>query len=177
MTQPTPQSAATAPPAGSQRDPNAGSTAELPIPSPAIGRLATPTEAALLEYGRQLILKSADTALDFHKTMLGVSATFGTLVASLLPILMWGDKDAKIPDAGGMIMIAPLLMMLASSVVFAWGYYPRYSSLSINVIDEIKLARESVIASRKVMAAVGLGLFSASLISALGLAIYFRMSI
>ena len=137
----------------------------------------TPTEAALAEYGKQLILKSADTALDFHKTMLGVSATFGTLVAALLPILMWGDKDAKIPESGGVILIFPLLLMLASSVVFAWGYYPRHSSLSINVIDEIKAARESVITSRKIMAAVGLGLFSASLLSALGLAIYFRMSV
>lgn len=136
-----------------------------------------PTQAALAEYGKQLILKSADTALDFHKTMLGISATFGTLVSALLPILMWGSKDAAIPESGGLLLITPLLLMLASSVVFAWGYYPRHSSLNINVVAEVKKARESVITSRKVLAIVGLGLFSASLLTALGLAIGFRMGV
>ncbi|WP_295936218.1 hypothetical protein [uncultured Xanthomonas sp.] len=136
--------------------------------------MPTPTETMLVEYGKQLLLKSTETALDFHKTMLGISATFGTLVAALIPILVWGDKEAKIPIAEGWLLTLPLLLMLLSSVVFAWGYYPRHATININMIEDIKAAREKVITSRKVLAGVGLGLFSASLLLALGLALYFR---
>lgn len=155
---------------------NLGTSGNFPATQFApIARALSPTEAAFREYGKQLILKSAETALEFHKTMLGISATFGTLVSALLPILMWGDKDAKLPALGGLLFVAPLLLMLLSSVVFAWGYYPRYQAININVVANIESARESVIRSRRRMAAVGLALFSASLISALGLAIYFRV--
>lgn len=130
-----------------------------------------------MEYGKQLLLKSTETALDFHKTMLGISATFGTLVAALIPVLVWGDKEAKVPMAEGWLLILPLLLMLLSSVVFAWGYYPRHATININVIEDIKAAREKVITSRKVLAGVGLGLFSASLLLALGLALYFRANV
>ena len=139
--------------------------------------MPTPTEAALVEYGKQIFLKSTETALDFHKTMLGISATFGTLVAALIPILVWGDKEAKVPMAEGWLLVLPLLLMLLSSVAFAWGYYPRHSTININVIEDIKAAREKVITSRKVLAAIGLGLFSASLLLALGLALYFRANV
>lgn len=141
---------------------------------PLAGRLPTPTEAALTEYGRQILLKSVETALDFHKTMLGISATFGTLVAALIPTLVWGDKDAVIPEAEGWLFVVPLLLMLLSSVTFAFGYYPRYASISINVIEDIQAAREETISSRKLLAGVGLGLFSASLLLTVGLTLYFR---
>lgn len=146
-------------------------------PQPAAGRIPTSTEAALVEYGKQLLLRSTETALDFHKTMLGISATFGTLVATLTPILVWGDKDAKMPMAEGWLLILPLLLMLLSSVVFAWGYYPRHASININVIEDIKAAREQVLKSRKILAGVGLGLFSASLLLSLGLTLYFRTNV
>ncbi len=141
---------------------------------PLVGRLPTPTEAALAEYGKQILLKSVETALDFHKTMLGISATFGTLVAALIPTLVWGDKDAAIPGAEGWLLIVPLLLMLLSSVTFALGYYPRHASISINVIEDIQAAREKIISSRKLLAGVGLGLFSASLLLTVGLTLYFR---
>ncbi|MEB1661099.1 hypothetical protein VDR28_21945 [Xanthomonas campestris pv. campestris] len=152
---------------------------QQPDLQPTAGRMPTPTptEAALVEYGKQLLLKSTETALDFHKTMLGISATFGTLVAALIPVLVWGDKEAKVTMAEGWLLILPLLLMLLSSVVFAWGYYPRHATININVIEDIKAAREKVITSRKVLAGVGLGLFSASLLLALGLALYFRANV
>lgn len=143
-------------------------------PQPIVGRMPTPTEATLVEYGKQLLLKSTETALDFHKTMLGISATFGTLLATLIPILVWGDKEPNVSTAEGLLLTSPLLLMLMSSVVFALGYYPRHVTININVIENIKAAREAAMKSRKVLAGVGLGLFSASLLLAFGLALYFR---
>ncbi|MFA6162090.1 MAG: hypothetical protein WC685_01530 [Methylobacter sp.] len=141
------------------------------------GRPPTPSEAALLEYGKQLMLKSVETALDFHKTMLGVSATFGTLVTSLTPILIWGEKDAKLPMPEGWLLIIPPILMLLSSIVFAFGYYPRHAALNINVVDEIQRARDEVITSRKRLAGIGLGLFSVALLLTVVLTLALRRGV
>ena len=91
-------------------------------------RAPTPMEAALVDYAKQLVLKSVETSLDFHKTMLSVSATFGSAITTLVPILVWGDKDAKIPGGPGWLLLVPALVMLLSSVSFALGYYPIFPS-------------------------------------------------
>lgn len=127
-------------------------------------RLPTLTELALLEYGKQVLLKSSETAIDFHKTMLGISATFGTLITTVTPILIWGDKDAKIPMPQGWLLLLPPLLMLLSAVVFAIGYYPRYVQFNPNLIGDICRVREQTIKFRSVLAGVGLGLFCMALL-------------
>jgi hypothetical protein len=151
--------------------PAAGQEGAVPVLE---ARLPTAAEAALLEYGKQLMLKSVETALDFHKTMLGISATFGTLVTSVTPILVWGDKDAKLPMPEGWLLIIPPILMLLSAVVFAIGYYPRHATLNVNVVDDIRRVREEVIGSRKFLACVGLGLFAAALLLTVVLTIVLR---
>lgn len=126
--------------------------------------LPTFEETALLEYGRQLMLKSVERAIEFHKTMLGVSATFGTLVTSLAPLLAWGDRNAKLPTADGWLLIIPPILMILSSAVFAFGYYPRPKEMRINVIEDIRDARDAEILWRKRLAGIGLGLFSIALL-------------
>lgn len=128
------------------------------------GRLPTAGEVALLEYGRQLTLKSVETVLDFHRTMLGVSATFGALVTSIAPILAWGDKDAKLPMPEGWLLILPTLLMVCSSGVFAIGYLPKYKELSVSVVEDVRRSREEILRSRRALAALGMALFCAALL-------------
>jgi hypothetical protein len=156
-------------------DPIAENRADLTAQAiSAEARMPTPTEIALLEYGKQVLLKSVDTAIDFHKTMLGVSATFGTLITTATPVLIWGSKDAKIPMPQGWLLIVPPLLMLLSSVVFAVGYYPRYLQFNPNVIDDVRAAREQILASRGRLARLGLGLFCVSLLSLTVLVLWLR---
>jgi|GEM_PF-3461766 len=128
-------------------------------------RNPTQAELALLEYGKQILLKSSETAMDFHKTMLGISATFGTLITSLTPILIWGSKDNKIPMPEGWLLIIPPILMLISAVVFAIGYYPRYIQFNPNIVDDIRLIRERIMKARSLLAGIGLGLFCTSILS------------
>lgn len=139
-------------------------------------RPLTHTELALLEFSKQILLKSTETSLDFHKTMLGISATFGTLITTLAPILVWGDKDAKIPMPAGWLLLIPSLLMLLSAVVFAIGYYPRYRQFNPNVIGEVRTIRDEVIKLRKILAGVGLGLFCSSLLLLSWLVIWLRLN-
>lgn len=137
-------------------------------------RLPTQTELALLEYGKQVMLKSSATAIDFHKTMLGVSATFGTLITTITPILIWGDKDVKVPMPQGWLLILPPLLMLLSSVAFALGYYPRYIQFNPNIVDDVRKVREKTIKSRSLLAGVGLALFCIALLSLTCLVLWLR---
>ena len=138
------------------------------------GRLPTTQEVALIEYGKQLVSKSVDTSLDFHKTMLGVSATFGSAITTLVPILVWGDKDIKIPAGPGWLILVPALLMILSSITFALGYYPRHSNLNINEIEQVRTDRERLLSRRAFLAAIGLGLFCASLLLLVALVIYLK---
>jgi hypothetical protein len=139
-------------------------------------RLPSATEAALLEYAKQIVLKSVETSLDFHKTMLGVSATFGSAIATLVPILVWGDKDAKIPGGPGWLLIVPALLMLLSSVSFALGYYPRHATVNPNEIGSIRIERESLLKRRAFLASIGLALFCSSLLLLVGLIVFLKRS-
>ncbi len=143
-------------------------------PTVLTGRLATSTEAALIKYAEQVVIKSPETALDFHKTMLGISATFGTYITTLVPIFILGDKDMKIPSATGWPLLIPSIMMLTSSVCFAIGYYPRNAQINPNDIGAVRKARDSVINQRKYLAVGGLASFCFALILMVGLGLFFK---
>jgi hypothetical protein len=152
-----------------------GDAEETPLQVSA--RQLTHTELALLEFSKQVLIKSTETSLDFHKTMLGISATFGTLITTVAPILIWGDKDAKIPMPAGWLLLIPSMLMLLSAIVFALGYYPRYRQFNPNLINEIRLIRENAIKTRKILAGVGLGLFCSSLLLLSWLVIWLRLNV
>jgi O-antigen/teichoic acid export membrane protein len=96
--------------------------------------------------------------------MLGVSATFGTLTTTLIPILSWGDKDAKIPLPEGWFLLAPPGLMLLSAVCFALGYFPRSGQLNPNELADVSRFRAKALTARRRLAALGLFLFSLSVL-------------
>ena len=106
--------------------------------------------------------------------MLGISATFGSAITTLVPILVWGDKDAKIPSGPGWLLLVPALLMLLSSVLFALGYYPRHATLHPNEIESIRAEREALLRRRAGLAFIGLALFCASLLFLVGLVIFLK---
>lgn len=143
-------------------------------PLPLQGRLPSNFESALIEYSKQLVAKSIETSLDFHKTMLGVSATFGSAITTLVPVLIWGDKDAKLPSGPGWLIVVPALLMLLSSVCFALGYYPQHSQLNLNDLHAVRDSRETLLHRRAYLAAIGLGLFCGSVLLLVGLVLFLR---
>jgi len=138
------------------------------------GRSPTTSEAALIEFGKKAISTSLETSLEFHKTMLQASATFGTLVTTLAPVLIWGDKDKAIPTSEGWWLLIPPVLMLLSSIAFACGYFPRHKEVQVNVLEELRKARSEVLRQRRILAVVGMALFCGSLFSLMILAITLR---
>jgi hypothetical protein len=156
--------------------PSAGTEVDASAPpaDPLQGRLPSHFESALIEYSKQLVAKSIETSLDFHKTMLGVSATFGSAITTLVPVLIWGDKDAKWPSGPGWLIVVPALLMLLSAVCFALGYYPQHSQLKLNDLDAVRSSRETLLRRRAFLATIGLGLFCGSVLLLVGLVLFLR---
>lgn len=149
-------------------------TREQPEQNVITARLPTSGEQALIEYRKQIILKSHEYAVEFHKTMIGVSATLGTTITTLVPILIWGDKDIKIPALVSWPLIFPPILMVISTVLFALGYYPHREDMKINDIDSVRAARDNLMKYRRNLAIFGLLAFNSSLILMVLLVLYFK---
>lgn len=135
------------------------------------GRISTPAEEAILEYGRRLVLESPATGLDFHRSMLAVSATFGSLLTTLAPLLIGLEAEVAFGSAEGWLLVLPLGLMLVSSVVFAVGSLPSHAEVNINIVEEVSNERKRVLRLRRRLAGLGMLVFSASLLLTVVLAL------
>lgn len=147
---------------------------EVESPVELVSRAPSLSESALAEYSKTLVIKSLDNSIDFHKTMLGVSATFGTLTTTLIPILSWGDKDATIPLPEGWFLLAPPIMMLLSAVCFALGFFPRSGQVNPNELTSVDDFRTKALRSRRRLATAGMVLFSLSVLGTVALTVIIR---
>jgi hypothetical protein len=149
----------------------------IPGTTDAAARIPTPTELALLEYAKQLVLTSASTIVDFNKTMLGVTASFGTLITTVIPLLIWGTGQGSIKGNDKFFILLPLALMLASAVFFALGCLPKTEMLKADVLQAIETSRAKIIGRRMTWAGLGMTLFIASLVATVGLAIWIKPSL
>jgi hypothetical protein len=129
-----------------------------------IGRMPTLTDDVLLEFGRKLIFDSIALATEFNKTMLGLTATFTTLMASLFSLLAFGLKDVQLNSFQRLILAIPVILMLMSSVSFALGFLPQPENVNLSIINTIEAARNRLLQSKRNFAFIGTGLFCLSII-------------
>lgn len=95
--------------------------------------------------------------------MLGVSATVGTAITTVAPILLWRAGTANTTSGPDWLMLVPAVMMLFSAVCFALGYYPRHVQLDIAELNSVAVHRETILSQRTMLASVGLLFFCTSL--------------
>jgi hypothetical protein len=133
-------------------------------------QLLTPLDEALLDVGKDLIKESVNQSREFHKTMLGLTATFSTLMASFFVILAIGvtNTPLKLDTIQRIFLIVPVFLMLISSLFFALGYYPRSTNIAIEDLTEVAIIVENVLKNRKLFALLGLLSFILAIILLLG---------
>lgn len=151
-----------------------GKTTSDPCPGDAIEVDAFPLfkqDDCILDNGCTLIKESVSAGVDFHKTMIPITATFTTAMATIFLYLSFGMTSGHTMTlAERCLMGLPVFAMLASSICFIWGYYPERETLNPGVIESIKEARERMIDRRYCWATRGVFCFSVS-IFLLGVAI------
>lgn len=140
------------------------------------GRKLLPSEETLLELGKDLVKDSVTQALEFHKTMLGLTATFATLMASSFAILTLGSKDQPLDSFQRASLVVPVLLMLVSTICFALGYYPRRVKLRLQDLTTIKKARTRLLRPRGFWAVCGVLFFILSIVSLLVGIVSFNLS-
>jgi hypothetical protein len=127
-----------------------------------------PSQVALIELGKDLIKDSINQSRDFHKTMLGLTATFSTLMASTFSIFVVGFANQQLNSLQRTFLVVPVILMLLSSVFFALGYYPRSTQIVLEDLTHVSQILENALKSRKAFALLGVVSFIFSIVSLLG---------
>lgn len=139
------------------------------------GRAPSLYEEGLIEFGKSLFKGSIDQALAFHKTMLSLTATFTTLMASVFGLLTFGINNVDISINQRIFLVIPVLLMLLSSICFTIGYYPRYIEINMQILDTIREARTNLIKTRRLWATCGTILFTLAICSLIAGIIMFNI--
>lgn len=127
-------------------------------------------DTALHEAGKTLINESLSVGRDFCSSMIKVSTS---AIPLYLGIFAFVQRDASgFGVAQTALILTPVVVFLAASVVFTLGYWPRTGILSLDVLDEIEAFRDQAFKRRTDAARAGLVLFvAATLTSALVLVV------
>lgn len=139
-----------------------------------IGRIPSPLEESLFDFGKDIIKSSIAQSLEFHKTMLGLTTTFTTLMASTYGILAFGLKDQRLDDFQRIFLVIPVFLMLLSSICFAIGYYPRRVKVQLQILSIVEAEREKLLRTRRHWAFYGIFLFIFAILSLLVGMIFFN---
>jgi len=138
--------------------------------------IPSPLEETLIEFGKNLVKDSVSQSVEFNKTMLGLTATFVTLMASSFGLLAFGSKDKQLDNFQRVFLVIPVLFMLFSSLCFALGYYPRQVKLKLQVLNTIESARDNLLRTRRNWAFTGILFFALSIFTLIVGIILFNMN-
>lgn len=117
----------------------------------------SPSEKALFEAGKKLLVDSIDVGRGFCQFMITTSfAAIPTYIALLH--LIFPQKHAFHTISKIKFLGSPFLFLLAS-IFFALGYYPKKTIFSLDLPNEIKTGLESINRVRQIHSFIGFSIF------------------
>jgi hypothetical protein len=125
----------------------------------------SPHEQALYEAGKEILIGSLAVGRDFCKFMVGVSTGAIPLYLGLLALAL--PKDYRPNWWKGIFAITPGAMFLVGAIVFAIGVFPRTSTFSLDIPEEIEQARSSAIRWRGTFASLGFIVFALAVVASI----------
>jgi len=125
----------------------------------------TPHNEALYEAGKKLLTESITVGRDFCKSMISINTGAIPIYLGILVFLL--PEDYLLGVVRGMIIIIPPLLYLLATIIFAFGYLPRTSEFSLDIVDEIAEERQLAITRMKWLIYVGFSCFSIATIVAI----------
>ena len=122
----------------------------------------SPHNRALYEAGKSLLVESISTGREFCKYMTGTAMGAIPVYFALLKFVL--PKDYVLRSQDEFYFLAPAVLFLASSVIFAIGYFPTKGKLSLDLPDEIERERSAAIKRRARYSAWGFTLFCVGIV-------------
>jgi hypothetical protein len=133
-------------------------------------RPESPHTAALYDAGKQLLVESVEVGREFCKFMVGVSS--GAIPTYLALVGLATGKSYRPTVAEGALLLLPALMFLAAATIFAFGYFPVQTQMSLDRPAEIEAAREANMRRRRTAARAGFAVFMLGVVLGLAAATY-----
>jgi hypothetical protein len=130
----------------------------------------TPHNAALYEAGKALLVASVDVGREFCKTMITVA--MGAVATYLALLGLAVGKDYRPSVAVGGLLLVPVVALLVSACLFAWGYFPKTTDISLDSVESISTTRSEIVSRRRTLAAAGFGLFVLAVVAAVAGTVY-----
>lgn len=118
----------------------------------------TPHNEALYEAGKKLLIEAISTGREFCKFMISISTGAIPVYMGLISFIIPTDYVA--PASQINYSILPPMLFFISSVFFTIGYFPKSTNFSLDVIEEIKNARDKIIKKRMHFIWIGMVTFS-----------------
>jgi len=104
----------------------------------------SPHHNAIYEAGKKMLIDSIDVGKNFSQFMITLSATLIMVYVGILKFLGI-DKTASSASRLSFIYIVPPILFLISCAIFIVNYFPKTGKFSLDIIEEIKSARNNVI--------------------------------
>ena len=123
----------------------------------------SPDEEVMIEAGRRLFLDSLDVGRDFAKQMITASSGAVPIYVALL-----GIADLRHRLTSTLILVSlPALVFLSCTLFFVLALLPRRELMSIQIIDDIRDARNRLMRARYLWIKIGLIAFGSGTLAAL----------
>jgi hypothetical protein len=134
---------------------------EQPAPIVAEGAQAlSPHNKALYEAGKSMLSESVSIGRDFCKFM--ITTTIGAIPVYLTILKLVLPQENGLTSSSKVLFVSPVILFLASTVVFIVGYLPQTGNLCLNIPDTIESQRSAVIQRRQKWTKIGFLFFLAA---------------
>jgi hypothetical protein len=121
------------------------------------GYLLSPHNLAIFESGKLLLNGSIETSREFCKFMVSISTSAIPIYLALLNYSLDAKKHNLLLI---LVFLAPPLLFLFSTLIFIYGYFPKYFDFSLDYIQDIIKVRKELIRRRKKAALWGCTIFT-----------------
>jgi hypothetical protein len=122
----------------------------------------------ILEAGKKILLDSVDVSRNFCNEMIITSTSAIAIYLGLLKFIRpeyYEKVDLSVYES--ILIMIPAFLFLIASVIFSIGYYPRKKKISLDSIESIENARDSIIDIREKLSFIGLSVFSLGVVMAI----------
>lgn len=129
----------------------------------------TPTNQALYEAGKSLLIESVSTGREFCKFMIGTCMSAIPIYLALLKFILPENFVSSFSE--GLLALIPALLFLIAGIIFVVGYFPQKGIASLDLPEEIERERRKTVKRRQLLSIIGFSLFCIAVAAALWIAI------